>query len=89
MEIFLLTALLIGIAFIGLGIRIFFHRDKKFPETEIGSNRNMRRLGISCAAGEERRLWRGKQKKNNTLIDPKKLKIDWNNLEPDINTQGE
>jgi len=84
MEIFLLTALLLAIAFLGLGIRIFFHRDKKFAETEIGSNRNMRRMGIRCAAGEERRLWRSLQKKRKVVIDPKKLKIDLNSFESDI-----
>lgn len=47
---FIIIAVLIGLAFIGLGISTFFGKKKKFPDTHIGKNKAMRERGISCAA---------------------------------------
>ncbi len=48
MEIVLLATVLVGIAFLGLGFNIVFLK-KKFPETHVGHNREMRKKGIVCA----------------------------------------
>lgn len=48
-KLLLLSALLILIAFGFMGIRVLFKRNGKFPETHVGHNREMRKLGISCA----------------------------------------
>lgn len=47
---FIITILLIGIAFLGLGISTFFCKKKKFPDTHIGKNKTMKERGIYCAA---------------------------------------
>ena len=51
-KVLLLVSVFVGIAFIALGFNIFF-RKKKFPQTEIGRNKEMRKLGITCAKSEE------------------------------------
>ena len=52
---FIIIAVLIGLAFIGLGISTFFGKKKKFPDTHIGKNKAMRERGISCAATTDRK----------------------------------
>ncbi len=51
-EILLLVLGLIAISFIAIGFNIFF-RKKKFPQTSVGKNKEMRKLGLSCAKHEE------------------------------------
>jgi hypothetical protein len=48
-KLLILSAVFLFIAFAGLGIRVLFRREGKFPETHAGRNREMRKLGISCA----------------------------------------
>lgn len=47
-----IVIILIALVVIGLGFNIFF-RKKKFPETEVGHNKEMRKRGIQCARTEE------------------------------------
>lgn len=52
---FIIILVLVGIAFIGLGITTFFSKKKKFPDIHIGKNKAMRERGISCAATTDRK----------------------------------
>lgn len=52
---FIIILVLVGIAFIGLGITTFFSKKKKFPNTHIGKSEAMRERGISCAATTDRK----------------------------------
>ena len=45
--------LIVGVALIFLAIRMLIEKNGKFPETEIGHNKDMRKLGITCARVEE------------------------------------
>ncbi len=76
MKIFLIAVILIAIAFVALGISIFFRRNGKFPETEIGKNKKMRELGIYCIKCEERKDWNRRKKNKISKIRPEKLKLD-------------
>ena len=76
MEVFLLSLLLVAIAFVALGVGVFFLPARKFPETEVGHNRHMRELGISCAKCDERRAWKKKKKMQKPRIKAADLKID-------------
>lgn len=76
METYLLSFILVGIAFLALGIGIFFLPKRKFPETEVGHNRHMRELHITCAKCEERREWNKMKRKKTAQINPSGLKID-------------
>ena len=52
-ELILLTAALLGIAILIMGIKVFFKKGAKFPETSIGKNKEMKKLGLKCAKHEE------------------------------------
>jgi hypothetical protein len=61
LTVFLLTIALVGLAFAGLGINILFRKNGKFPETEVGSNKNMKNLGITCTKQDEMKIHRHQQ----------------------------
>ena len=56
---------ILALVFLLLGIKVFFHKSHKFPETSTGHNKEMRKRGISCARHEEIMRWskskKGKQ----------------------------
>ncbi len=62
MQLLILTIIIVGLCVFGLSINIIFKKDGKFPETEVGHNKEMRKRGIICAKEEELRLW-GKKKR--------------------------
>lgn len=47
-KIVLLALFLIGIAFVGLAFNIIF-RKKRFPESHVGHNKEMKKRKIVCA----------------------------------------
>ena len=49
LKLLLLSVALILVAVVGLGIRMLLVKGSKFPETHISRNKNMRKMGISCA----------------------------------------
>lgn len=57
-KVLLLSAVIIGIAFIGLAFRILFVRGGKFPQTSVGRNKEMARLGITCVKHDEYKCWK-------------------------------
>lgn len=70
MKVFIAAILLVAFCVLGLCFNIIFRKNGKFPETEISSNREMRKLGIRCAKEEELRIWgRRNGKKNPTCSD--------------------
>ena len=52
-KLLLPAILIIAMALLFLGIRMLIQRNGKFPETEVGRNKEMRKLGIECAKAEE------------------------------------
>lgn len=59
LTVLILSSILLGIAFIGLTFRILFVKDGRFPETSIGKNREMQKLGITCAKHDEMNCHKG------------------------------
>lgn len=49
LTIFLIVAVLLGLALIGLSINLLLRKNGKFPETHIGKNKAMQKRGIHCA----------------------------------------
>lgn len=47
MQLFLAVLVLVALCTIGFGVNIFFFK-KDFPQYDVGSNEEMRRLGIRC-----------------------------------------
>ena len=52
MKVFLAALILIGIGVAGMCFNIIF-RNKAFPQTDVGSNDNMKKLGIRCMREED------------------------------------
>lgn len=62
MKVFLAALVLVALCVVGLCFNLIFRKNGHFPDTEIESNENMKKLGIKCAKAEEMELW-GKQGK--------------------------
>jgi hypothetical protein len=69
-TIFLLTIVLVALAFAGIGLSIFFRKNGKFPQTEVGSNKNMQKLGITCTKQDEMKIFREGKKSGNPATQP-------------------
>ena len=52
MTLFLVTLVLVGLGVFGMCFNLLFRKDGRFPEYEVGSNKEMRRLGIRCMKEE-------------------------------------
>ncbi len=50
LYIFLITVVLVAIALVGLAVGVLIKG--KFPDTHVGHNPDMKKLGISCAKNE-------------------------------------
>ena len=61
-TVFLSTIVLVALAFAGLGVNILFRKNGKFPQTEVGSNKNMKNLGITCTKHDEMKMYREEKK---------------------------
>ncbi|MBQ2562238.1 MAG: hypothetical protein II559_02330 [Muribaculaceae bacterium] len=53
MKILILTIILVGVAIVLLGVKIFFVKGGRFPNTHIHGNPAMKKRGISCARDDE------------------------------------
>jgi len=72
LRLVIIVLVIVILSFVFLGFNIFF-RKKRFPETEIGRNREMRKLGLTCPKYEEKQLHR--KSKPAAKINPENLKI--------------
>ena len=62
MQLFILSFALVAICVFLLSFNIIFRKDGKFPETEIGANKELRKRGLMCAKAEEKILWHKNRK---------------------------
>ncbi|MDR2449956.1 MAG: hypothetical protein LBD52_08380 [Prevotellaceae bacterium] len=53
LTIIILSTVILGLCFAGLAITIIIKKNGKFPETEIGHNKNIQQFGIRCVKQEE------------------------------------
>ena len=69
MKVFLLSAVLLAIAVVGMAITIIVKPGGKFPDGEISHNKKLREQGIICAKEEELRMWGrgGRRRRPETL----------------------
>lgn len=56
LKLLIITIIIVAVCFIAIGIQVWIKG--KFPETEVGHNENMRKMGLCCAKEEEMRLWK-------------------------------
>ena len=60
MTVILFSLLLVGLAVFLLSFNIIFRKNGKFPQSEIGANKELRKKGLMCAKSEEKILWKHK-----------------------------
>ena len=48
---------IMALVFLMMGVKVFFHKSHKFPETSAGHNREMRKRGSTCARQDEIKCW--------------------------------
>lgn len=65
MELFIAAVIFVGLSIFGMCFNIIFRKNGKFPETEVSRNKEMRKLGITCAKDEEMKLWGRKGSRKN------------------------
>ena len=53
LKILLLTLAIVGLAVALLGVKVFFIKGGRFPNTHIHDNAEMRKRGIKCAKDKE------------------------------------
>lgn len=53
MSTLLLTVALVAVAVVLLGVKIFFVKGGRFPNTHIHDNPEMKKRGISCARDKD------------------------------------
>ena len=53
MATLILTLVIVAVAVLLLGVKIFFVRGGRFPNTHIHDNPEMRKRGITCAKDKE------------------------------------
>ena len=53
LKILIPAVIIIALAGLFLGIKMIIQKNGKFPETEVGHNKEMRKRGIICAKAEE------------------------------------
>jgi hypothetical protein len=73
LQLLLIVSALVGLSILMLGINIFVF-GRKFPETEVGKNKDMIRLGLRCPQCEERSRYRKLQP---VKLNLKTLQPDW------------
>ena len=49
----LISVILLGLCMAGLALNILVKKNGQFPQTEIGQNPYMRKMGISCVKEDE------------------------------------
>lgn len=76
LQLIVIAFVIVALALILLGLNIYVF-GKKFPETEVGKNRNMMRLGLTCPSCEERARYR---KLKPVKVNTSSLKPDWNQI---------
>jgi len=52
-KILLLSAVLLSFALVGMAFNILFRKNGKFPKYQVGHNKEMHKLGISCVKHDE------------------------------------
>ncbi len=53
MAVLLLTLAIVCLAVLLLGVKVFFVKGGRFPNTHIHDNKEMRKRGITCAKDKE------------------------------------
>jgi len=53
LKIIILSSILVALSLVGLAFNILFRKNGKFPKYQVGHNKNMAKLGITCVKHDE------------------------------------
>lgn len=67
MMVFLAAAAVLLLAVFGMCFGIIFRKDGKFPEYEVSSNREMRKLGIRCMREQDGMIFGGGESRKHDI----------------------
>jgi hypothetical protein len=68
-EAFIISAILLFIGILLLGVRIFFVKGGVFPNIHIGGNKALKDKGIVCATSQDRDAQLSKKQSANRMVD--------------------
>jgi flagellar basal body-associated protein FliL len=54
LKIILISAILLAFVVLGLGVQLFFSKKKRFPQTQIGHNSEMKKRKIPCPQTQDK-----------------------------------
>ncbi len=54
MSVLIISIIFIGVAVLLLSIKLIFKRNSRFPNSHVGSNKAMRKRGISCHTSQHK-----------------------------------
>jgi len=54
LTILLLSVAIVAISLLGMGVKIFFSKSQKFPETGVGQNKALRKKKVFCIKTEQK-----------------------------------
>ena len=70
LQLLIVTILIVLVAVLLLGFKIFFLKGGRFPNIHIGGSKPMKERGIGCATSQDREA---QHEKNKVKIDIKQL----------------
>ena len=76
-KLLIVAVIIVALAFLMLGANLLVFK-RKFPETEVGRNKNMAKLGLTCPQCDEKRI-HGHRKKP-VKLNPDKMAPDWESI---------
>ncbi len=57
-KILILSSILLSLALLGMAFNMLFRKNGKFPKYQVGHNKEMHKLGITCVKHDETRMFR-------------------------------
>lgn len=54
LKVILISSILLGFVIMGLGVQLFFSKKKRFPQTQIGHNHEMKKRKITCPQTQDK-----------------------------------
>jgi len=54
LKVVLISSILLGFVILGLGVQLFFSKKKRFPQTQIGHNSEMKKRKIPCPQTQDK-----------------------------------
>lgn len=74
LALFLITLLFIAIALLFLGVKVFFTKKGKFPNTHVGGNKALKEKGIYCVQTQDYMEYHGIKASSNHKTESKNSK---------------